>query len=113
MTLNRGDVILVNFGNQIGSVQSGSRPAVVCQNNIGNAHSSTTIVAPLTSRMCKAKLPTHVYLSAGDGGVRVESTILTEQIQTISKQQIKGKIGTISPKSLSMLNAAIMVSLAL
>lgn len=113
MILNRGDVVLVNFGDRIGSVQSGARPAVICQNNVGNTYSKTTIVAPLTSRMSKAKLPTHVYLAAGDGGIRMESIILTEQIQTIDKQQIKSRIGTLSARSLSMLNDAIMVSLAL
>ena len=58
----RGDIYYVNFGEKDGSKQGGVRPVLIIQNDIGNRHSPTVICAAITSRMNKAKLPTHIEI---------------------------------------------------
>ena len=95
MEVKRGDVFLVNFGATFGSVQGGMRPAVIVQNDVGNAHSPTVTVVPITSAMKKKHMPTHVMLNRGEGGVMYDSMILAEQICTINKTQLDRKLGAI------------------
>ena len=63
MKIKRGDILLVFLNPSVGSEQGGKRPVVVIQNNIGNKYSPTIIVAPITSKQNKAKLPTHVEIN--------------------------------------------------
>ena len=65
MRIYRNSIIMVSFGENRGSVQKGIRPAVVIQNDLGNKHSTTTIVAPITGKI-KKPLPTHHELSSKD-----------------------------------------------
>ena len=67
-TYLRGDLYYADLGHGIGSEQKGTRPVVIIQNNVGNKHSPTVIIAAVTSKAnVKAKLPTHYYLDAGMG----------------------------------------------
>lgn len=111
MEVKRGDVFLVNFGAAYGSVQGGLRPAVVVQNNVGNLHSPTVTVLPITSMTKKRHLPTHVLLEQGVAGLRMESMILTEQICTISKSQMNARIGTVSTVIQTRISNAIRIQL--
>lgn len=81
----RGDIIRVDFGESIGHVQGGIRPALVLQNDKGNYYSPTLQVAPLTSQD-KNKLPTHIDLDTSCGLSR-PSTVLLEQIRVIDKEE--------------------------
>ena len=84
-TYLRGDLYYADLGQGIGSEQQGTRPVVIIQNNIGNRHSPTVIVAAITSKTnAKAKLPTHYYIAAGNG-LELPSIVLLEQIRTIDK----------------------------
>ena len=68
-TYLRGDLYYADLGHGIGSEQKGTRPVVIIQNNVGNKHSPTVIIAAVTSKAnVKAKLPTHYYLDAGTSG---------------------------------------------
>lgn len=59
----RGDIFFTRFDNAIGSEQSGNRPAVVLQNDVGNFYSPTLIIATLTSKAAKKYTqPTHCLL---------------------------------------------------
>lgn len=70
-TYLRGDLYYADLGHGIGSEQKGTRPVVIIQNNVGNKHSPTVIIAAVTSKAnVKAKLPTHYYLDAGNGLVQ-------------------------------------------
>ena len=80
----RGDIFFTRFDNAIGSEQSGNRPAVVLQNDVGNKHSPTVICAAITSRMNKAKLPTHIEIDAASYAIIKDSVILLEQLRSIS-----------------------------
>ena len=64
MTVRRGDIYYADLSPVIGSEQGGVRPVLVIQNDVGNKHSPTVICAAITSRMNKAKLPTHIEISA-------------------------------------------------
>lgn len=57
-----------------------SRPVLIIQNDIGNRHSPTVICAAITSRMNKAKLPTHIEIEASAYGIVRDSVILLEQL---------------------------------
>ena len=111
--MQRGDIYFIKLPNNNGDVQQGYRPAVVIQNNLGNTHSNTTIVACLTSKL-KQPLPTHCFLAKGVGGLKMNSTVLCEQIITVDKCNLGQYIGTITNKlTLKRLNECIRVSLGL
>ena len=94
MDVKWGDIVFVNFGENEGSEQGGIRPAIVIQNNKGNEHAPTTIVASITSQE-KRYLPTHVIVKPYQSGLNKVSTILMEQIRTIDKSRIISKVGHI------------------
>lgn len=89
-----GDICYVDFGENEGSEQNGIRPAIIIQNDIGNAYSPTTIVASITSQK-KKHLPTHVIISPCQSGLKKTSTIMFEQIRTIDKSRIVSIVGHI------------------
>ena len=61
--IKRGDLVYLNFDHIVGSEQGGPRPAVVVENDMGNKHAPTVIIAPVTSKNKKSNLPTHVSCS--------------------------------------------------
>lgn len=67
MVIKRGDVYYADLRPVVGSEQGGVRPVLIIQNDIGNRHSPTVICAAITSRMNKAKLPTHIEIEASAG----------------------------------------------
>ena len=95
MDIKWGDVVFVDFtDNSRDSEQSGIRPAIIIQNDKGNEHSPTTIVASITSQE-KRYLPTHVVVKPYQSGLNKVSTILMEQVRTIDKSRILSKVGHI------------------
>lgn len=96
--LKRYDVVLVNFGkNAIDSEQSGTRPAIIIQNDTGNYYSSTTIVMPLTSQHKNLNQPTHTLIKKGVGkGLVSDSIVLGECLRQVSEKRIIQLLGKIS-----------------
>lgn len=90
-----GDVYLMKFGGS-GSEQSGWRPGVVFQNNVGNAHSPNIIALPLTSSIKKTNQPTHVIVKAADSGLRRDSMVLCENPERMSKERLGQYLTTLS-----------------
>ena len=84
--IKRGEIYAADFGAGFGSEQGGVRPVLILQNNTGNKYSPTTIVAAITGRKTKAALPTHVAIMTS--GLKIESTVLLEQIRTIDKARL-------------------------
>lgn len=110
--IRRGDVFFVNFGKTVGSIQGRVRPVIVLQNDIGNKHSPTIIVATITSKSYKKRtMPTHIVFNMN--GLSKESVVQLEQITTIDKQQIKKYVGTMPDDVMSKINEAVKISLAL
>lgn len=112
-TIRRGEVYFANLNPVLGSEQGGVRPVLVVQNDVGNRHSSTVIVAPITSRVGKARLPTHVFLPGSDLGLPRDSVILLEQLRTIARGRLKGRVGRLDTATLREVDRALAVSLGL
>ena len=94
-TYLRGDMYYADLGRGVGSEQEGYRPVVIIQNNVGNKHSPTVIIASITSKTgVKAKLPTHYYIDAEDG-LELPSIVLLEQLRTVDKRRLGNFIGHI------------------
>ena len=89
MMIRRGDIFYADLSPVVGSEQGGIRPVLIIQNNVGNKHSPTVICAAVTSRMNKAKLPTHIEISTRDYDIVKNSVILLEQIRTIDMKTIR------------------------
>ena len=102
-----------DLGRGIGSEQEGYRPVVIIQNNVGNKHSPTVIIASITSKTgVKAKLPTHYYIDAEDG-LELPSIVLLEQLRTVDKRRLGNFIGHLSEKHICGINHALAVSIGL
>ncbi len=113
MLIKRGDILYAELSPVLGSEQGGMRPVLVIQNDIGNKYSPTVIVAPITSQMNKAKLPTHLDVSAGEFGLLKDSVVLLEQIRTIDKSRLREKVGHIPIGKMVFVDKCIEASLAL
>ena len=109
--IKRGDMYFADLNPVIGSEQGDTRPCLVVQNNIGNRHSPTVVVVPLTSSK-KAFLPTHVRIRR-TGALASDSTALCEQVRTIDRRRLDGYIGRIDSDTLETVNAALAVSVGL
>ncbi len=111
--MRRGDVYYADLRPVIGSEQGGIRPVLIIQNDVGNKHSPTVICAAITSKMNKAKLPTHIELSALDYEMDKDSVILLEQLRTIDKKRLKDKVCHLDHTIMEKVNKALMISLEL
>ena len=113
MIIRRGDIYYADLRPVVGSEQGGVRPVLIIQNDVGNRHSPTVIVAAITSRMNKAKLPTHIELSAEKYDMVKDSVILLEQLRTIDKSRLKDKICHLDAGILHKVNRALCIGLDL
>ncbi|WP_416324125.1 type II toxin-antitoxin system PemK/MazF family toxin [[Clostridium] innocuum] len=109
--IRRGDVYYADLSPVVGSEQGGVRPVVVVQNDKGNRYSKTIIVAPISKKMSKPPIPTHVIFS--DDSLSYVSMILCEQLRTIDKMRLGQWICTLDEKTLEKINRAIRVSLSI
>jgi mRNA interferase MazF len=113
MNIKRGDVFYADLRPVMGSEQGGIRPVVIIQNDIGNRYSPTVICAAITSKMNKAKMPTHIEIAAGDLTLARDSVILLEQIRTVDKMRLKDRICHLPAGTMNQIDDAIRVSLGL
>ena len=111
--IKRGDIFYADLSPVVGSEQGGIRPVLIIQNDVGNRHSPTVICAAITSKMNKAKLPTHVEIDATKYQLVKNSVVLLEQIRTIDKQRLKDYICHVDKKLLSQIDEALRISLEL
>lgn len=109
--IKRGELYYADLSPVVGSEQGGIRPILIVQNDIGNKYSPTVIAAAVTSKINKAKLPTHIELSKTEFGLIKDSVVLLEQIRTLDKRRIKERIGELSPAFMRKVDAALMISL--
>ena len=107
--IHRGDIYYMNFGNQPGSTVHGIRPAMVIQNDVGNRHSPTLIVAAITSEIKKTRQPTHVLIGS-QFGLPQESMLLLEQLATIDKVMLQQYIGTADAEFMKTVDRALSIS---
>ena len=113
MVIKRGDIFYADLRPVVGSEQGGIRPVLIIQNDTGNRHSPTVICAAITSKMNKAKLPTHVELDAGHYELVKDSVILLEQVRTIDKKRLKEKVCHLDCDILKKVDETLLISLEL
>lgn len=100
MEVKRYDIVQADLSGTIGSEQGGIRPVLIIQNDIGNLHSSTTIVMPFSTRFKNPNQPTHTLIKkSADTGLKIDSILLGEQMRVISSQRIKKKIGCVTDEN--------------
>jgi mRNA interferase MazF len=113
LVIKRGDIYYADLSPVVGSEQGGVRPVLIVQNDTGNKYSPTVIAAAITSQINKAKLPTHIEISAKEYGLPKDSVILLEQIRTIDKKRLKEKIGHLDDELMEKVNEALGISFGL
>lgn len=111
LAIKRGEIYYADLSPVVGSEQGGIRPVIIIQNDIGNKYSPTVIVAAITSQLTKAKIPTHVELSAREYNLPKDSVILLEQIRTIDKRRLKERISNLDSAKMHKVDLATLVSL--
>ncbi len=113
MEVKRGYIFFADLSPVVGSEQGGVRPVLIVQNNIGNRYSPTVIVSAITSQIDKAKLPTHVEISAQKYNLERDSVILLEQLRTIDKQRLQYKITELDEAMMQKVDDALKISMGL
>ncbi len=113
MSVKRGEIYYADLSPVVGSEQGGIRPVLIVQNDIGNRHSPTVIAAAITSRLDKAKLPTHITLDAASCGLTKDSIVLLEQIRTLDKRRLKDRMGSIDHEAMDRVDNALSISFGL
>lgn len=109
--VSRGDIYRADLDPVKGSEQGGQRPVLIIQNDVGNQYSPTVIVAAITSKISKARLPTHIEISGQSSGLPRDSVVMTEQLRTIDKQRLTSKMGVLSQEMMRHVDEALLLSL--
>ncbi|MEF9962010.1 MAG: type II toxin-antitoxin system PemK/MazF family toxin [Erysipelotrichaceae bacterium] len=113
MTILRGQIYYADLDPSLGSEQGGVRPVLVIQNDIGNRHSPTLIVAALTGQIyAKHNLPTHLLISSSVG-LKMDSIVLLEQIRTIDRMRLLGFVGKLDEKAMRVVDERLLISLGI
>ncbi len=110
--VKRGEMYFADLNEAIGSEQSGVRPVLVIQNDVGNHHSPTVVVAAISGQPKKTGQPTHYLLPPGNG-LDMASMVLLEQIRTIDKTRLKEYIGRIDEADRKGIDRCIAVSVGI
>jgi mRNA interferase MazF len=113
VTVTRGDVVLCDLNPVVGTEQAGVRPVVVLQIDRANAVSPHTIIAPFTTKIRRALLPSHVFVPAGVGGLNQDSVVLCEQMRVIDKRRIIKVLGHLDEPYLQQIAKALSIILGL
>ena len=112
MKIKRGEIYYADLSPVIGSEQSGIRPILVIQNDVGNKFSPTIIGVPITSKN-KVTMPTHIEIEGNRYGLEKNSIILAEQIRTLDKSRLKEKVGMLDKATMEKVKKAIEISCGL
>jgi len=113
VTISRGDVVLCDLSPVVGTEQRGIRPAIVLQIDRANAVSPHTIIAPFTTKIRRALLPSHVFVPAGVGGLNKDAVVLCEQIRVVDKHRIVKNLGHLDDSYLEAMSRALRAILGL
>ena len=111
MEIKRSEIYYADLNPVKGSEQGGGRPVLIIQNDKGNKHSPTTIVAAITSKLDKHRLPTHVGVKMD--GLPLNSLVLLEQICTMDKSRILEYVGILDEETMVQVDAALIISIGI
>ena len=109
----RGEIYKAALDPVLGSEQGGTRPVLIVQNNVGNKYAPTVIALAVTSRLSKARLPTHIEVERGVAGLPRDSLILAEQMRTLDKQRLLSRMGALPAELMAQVERAMRMSLGL
>lgn len=109
--MKRGDIYRANLDPVVGSEQGGVRPVVIIQNDMGNLYSPTVIVAAITTRHKKPRLPVHVHITAEESGLDRDSVVLLEQVRTLEKTRLTRCLGSLGESAMHRIDRALELSL--
>lgn len=107
--IKRGEIYYAELNPVIGSEQGGTRPVLIISNNTGNRYSPTVIIAAITSRQTKNKMPTHYDLN-GVSGLPADSIVLLEQIRTIDKKRLKERLARLDSLIMEAIATPLLIS---
>ena len=110
--IKRGDIYYADLNPVVGSEQGERRPAIIVQNDKGNKYSPTVIIVPITGKLNKTSLPTHVFIPK-TCGIEKDSLALTEQIRAIDRSRLGDYIGSAGKSVMSRIDMALSVSVGL
>ena len=108
MLIRRGDIFYADLNPVVGSEQGGIRPVLVVQNNVGNKHSPTVIIVPISS-LRKKNLPVHIQIRCSE--LPKNSTILVEQIRTIDRSRLRKYVGSLNRELMNEINGILKISI--
>lgn len=108
MLIKRGDIFYADLNPVVGSEQGGIRPVLVVQNNVGNRHSPTVIIVPISS-VRKKNLPVHIRIRCSE--LPENSTILAEQIRTIDRSRLRKYVGSLNRELMKEINGILKISI--
>jgi len=111
--VRRGEVYLVELDPTRGSEIKKTRPAVIIQNDVDNRYSSITVIAPITSKFDTELYPTEVLVKPPEGGLRIDSVVLLNQLRAIDKSRLGRRLGTLKPTTMALVNDGLAIVLAL
>ena len=108
MIVKKGDLYFADLSPVIGSEQGGVRPVLVVQNNVGNKHSPTIVVVPI-SFVRKKDLPVHIQIRCS--GLPKNSTVLAEQIRTIDRCRLRKYVGSLEREFMKEIDRILKISI--
>jgi len=111
--VKRGDVYIVELDPTRGSELKKTRPAVIIQNDVDNRYSPVTIIAPITSKFDTKLYPTEVLIKPPEGGLRIESVALLNQLRAVDKSRLGRRLGALKPATMALVNDGLTIVLAL
>ena len=109
--VRRGEIYYADLSPVVGSEQGGLRPVLIIQNDIGNRYSPTVIVAAITSKIDKARLPTHIEIPAEEFGLTKDPVVLAEQVRTIDKRRLRERVGVLNTEIMNSVDEALQISM--
>lgn len=109
--MKRGEIYRADLDPVIGSEQGGIRPVLIIQNDTGNLHSPTVIVAAITGRRKKTHMPVHVLITAEESGLPLDSIVLTEQVRTLEKSRLTRYLGRLTDEAMARIDQALARSI--
>lgn len=113
MQVRRGQIYLADLNPVAGSEHGGTVTVIVIQNDVGNKYASTTIVAPITSRVGRTQLPTRVNFLAMFQGTCIHALALLDQPRTLDKSRLRECIGMVTTEEMVQIDSAIAISFGL
>ena len=109
--MKRGEIYRADLDPVVGSEQGGIRPVLIIQNDTGNLHSPTVIVAAITGRKKKPHMPVHVLITAEESGLPLDSIVLTEQVRTLEKSRLTRYLGRLTDEAMARIDQALAKSI--